>query len=217
MTRNVLRPANCGSATSQPLCSHTDGGIGRVGLAQCAPPSRDTRTASASEPGQKPVIQPVPGWPPRPAGLAAMPVLSQPRGRPLPLGGSPGSRALRAASDHDRPPSGDRYTRTGFCDIAMPKLSTNQPWSPVKATATGSAPAIDSDLNQVRPPSAVPNTTDVCPDAPTTQARCAESANSSVAPSESSARPEIGLIKCQLLPPSEVCATSSALVSAGLA
>src|SRR6266481_9838040 len=150
MTRNVVRPANCGAATSQPSCWHADAGIGSGGLAQCAPPSRDARTAPVSPAGQSPVIHPVP------AGLTATPVLPQATGSPLPLGSAPFTDALRAASVHVRPLSDDRYKRTGFCPRAAPMLSSNHPRPSAKATATGSAAATEADRHQVRPPSAVP-------------------------------------------------------------
>jgi hypothetical protein len=78
--------------------------------------------------GQNAVIHPTLAVPPTLAGLAATPVLSHATGSPLVFGRSPGTCALRATSAQDRPSSDDRYSRTGFWDIAAPMLSSSQPW-----------------------------------------------------------------------------------------
>src|SRR5215472_15253184 len=133
MIRKTLCPASCGATMSQPLGSQSRAAAGRLASAQCAPPSVDARTAPEA-PAQKLVIQPTS------ADWKATPSLSHPTGRPLPVAGSAAVFCDLATTDQCTPPSVLRYSETGFCSIAAPRLSSSQPrLGLTKSIATGSA------------------------------------------------------------------------------
>src|SRR5690349_19406108 len=98
MARNPVPPKNCGGEKKQGPGRQASAGTGSGWDAQCAPPSRVTRRASARE-KQALVSQPL--------VLVAKPmlVLSQAAGSPLGLAPAWFHRGLAAVSDQVLPPS----------------------------------------------------------------------------------------------------------------
>src|SRR6266567_4127013 len=119
MTRNPVRPANCGPDTSHSLVLQELAAAGSTCDAQVTPPSRLTSSASDRE-KHAPLSQPAD------AVANASPTLSQETGRPLlpvPACGVP------ATGDQRSPASLVRYSWTGSCPIAPPLAIRSQPCS----------------------------------------------------------------------------------------